>query len=93
MKYKTLTEFAGVALVVSHDRWFLDRICTHLIVFEGDAVAKMYLGNWSDYETMMIEKFGKDLTPQRVKFRKSEINPWFRGDCHNESACVRFFMY
>ena len=64
-----LDEFAGTALVVSHDRWFLDRICTHLIVFEGDSVAKMYLGNWSDYETMMREKFGKDLTPHRVKYR------------------------
>jgi ATP-binding cassette ChvD family protein len=66
---EALTEFAGVALVVSHDRWFLDRICTHLVVFEGDSVAKMYLGNWSDYETMMQEKFGKDLTPHRVKYR------------------------
>ena len=64
-----LTEFAGTALVVSHDRWFLDRICTHLIVFEGDSQAKMYIGNWSDYETMMREKFGKDLTPHRVKYR------------------------
>jgi energy-dependent translational throttle protein EttA len=64
-----LDEFAGTALVVSHDRWFLDRICTHLIVFEGDSLAKMYLGNWSDYETMMLEKYGKDLTPHRVKYR------------------------
>ncbi len=64
-----LEEFAGTALVVSHDRWFLDRICTHLIVFEGDSLAKMYIGNWSDYETMMREKFGKDLTPHRVKYR------------------------
>src|SRR5512144_210770 len=66
---EALEEFAGTALVVSHDRWFLDRICTHLIVFEGDSVAKMYLGNWSDYETMMQEKFGKDITPHRVKYR------------------------
>jgi energy-dependent translational throttle protein EttA len=66
---EALEEFAGVALVVSHDRWFLDRICTHLIVFEGDSVAKMYIGNWSDYEAMMVEKFGKDLTPHRVKYR------------------------
>ena len=64
-----LTEFAGTALVVSHDRWFLDRICTHLIVFEDDSQAKMYIGNWSDYEAMMREKFGKDLTPHRVKYR------------------------
>jgi ATP-binding cassette ChvD family protein len=66
---EALEEFAGTALVVSHDRWFLDRICTHLIVFEGDSTAKMYIGNWSDYEAMMREKFGKDLTPHRVKYR------------------------
>src|SRR5512134_3888745 len=66
---EALEEFAGTALVVSHDRWFLDRICTHLIVFEGDSTAKMYIGNWSDYEAMMMEKFGKDLTPNRVKYR------------------------
>ena len=66
---EALTEFAGTALVVSHDRWFLDRICTHLVVFEGDSIAKMYVGNWSDYETAMMEKFGKDLTPHRVKYR------------------------
>jgi len=66
---EAIEEFAGVALVVSHDRWFLDRICTHIVVFEGDSVAKMYIGNWSDYEAMMQEKFGKDLTPHRVKYR------------------------
>ncbi|MGB8980951.1 MAG: energy-dependent translational throttle protein EttA [Anaerolineales bacterium] len=64
-----LDEFAGTAIVVSHDRWFLDRICTHIIAFEGDSQAKMYIGNWSDYEAMMKEKFGKDLTPHRVKYR------------------------
>ena len=66
---EALEEFAGVAIVVSHDRWFLDRICTHIIAFEGESIAKMYIGNWSDYETMMQEKFGKDLTPHRVKYR------------------------
>ncbi|RIK28980.1 MAG: energy-dependent translational throttle protein EttA, partial [Anaerolineae bacterium] len=66
---EALTEFAGTALVVSHDRWFLDRICTHLIVFEDDSIATMHIGNWSDYESMMQEKFGKDLTPHRVKYR------------------------
>ena len=43
--------------------------CTHQVVFEGDSIAKMYIGNWSDYETMMQDKFGKDLTPHRVKYR------------------------
>jgi ATP-binding cassette ChvD family protein len=66
---EALEEFAGTAIVVSHDRWFLDRICTHIIAFEGESQAKMYLGNWSDYETAMREKFGKDLTPHRVKYR------------------------
>jgi len=66
---EAIEEFAGVVVVVSHDRWFLDRICTHIIAFEGDSVAKMYLGNWSDYEAMMMEKFGKDITPHRVKYR------------------------
>lgn len=67
---EAIEEFAGVVIVVSHDRWFLDRICTHIIAFEGDSVAKMYIGNWSDYEAMMMEKFGKDLTPHRVKYRQ-----------------------
>jgi ATPase subunit of ABC transporter with duplicated ATPase domains len=66
---EALEEFEGKALVVSHDRWFFDRICTHLIVFEDDAQATMHIGNWSDYEAMMIEKYGKDLTPHRVKYR------------------------
>ena len=66
---EALEEFAGTALVVSHDRWFLDRICTHIIAFEGESIAKMYVGNWSDYEAHMLEKFGKDLTPHRVKYR------------------------
>jgi ATPase subunit of ABC transporter with duplicated ATPase domains len=66
---EALEQFAGTAIVVSHDRWFLDRICTHIIAFESDSIAKMYIGNWSDYETMMMEKFGKDLTPHRVKYR------------------------
>ncbi|HUE99159.1 MAG TPA: energy-dependent translational throttle protein EttA [Anaerolineales bacterium] len=66
---EAIEEFAGTAIVVSHDRWFLDRICTHIIAFEGDSQARMYLGNWSDYEAALKEKFGKDLTPHRVKYR------------------------
>jgi sulfate-transporting ATPase len=66
---EALEEFAGTAIVVSHDRWFLDRICTHIVAFEGESQANMYLGNWSDYEAYLKEKFGKDLTPHRVKYR------------------------
>ena len=66
---EALEDFAGCAVVVSHDRWFLDRICTHILAFEGDSQVRMFLGNWSDYEAFMKEKYGKDLTPHRVKYR------------------------
>ncbi len=66
---EALEDFAGCAVVVSHDRWFLDRICTHIIAFEGDSQVRMFLGNWSDYEAFMKDKYGRDLTPHRVKYR------------------------
>ncbi len=66
---EALELFAGCAVVVSHDRWFLDRVCTHMIAFEGESQATLYLGNWSDYEEYLKEKFGKDVTPHRVKYR------------------------
>jgi energy-dependent translational throttle protein EttA len=66
---EALEQFAGCALVVSHDRWFLDRICTHILAFEGESAAHLFVGNWSDYEQHMREQYGKDLTPHRVKYR------------------------
>jgi energy-dependent translational throttle protein EttA len=66
---EALEDFAGCAIVVSHDRWFLDRIATHILAFEGDSTARLFLGNWSDYETHMRETYGKDLQPHRVKYR------------------------
>jgi ATP-binding cassette ChvD family protein len=66
---EALENFAGCAIVVSHDRWFLDRICTHILAFEGESQARLYLGNWSDYEAHMQETYGKDLQPHRVKYR------------------------
>ena len=66
---EALEEFGGSALVVSHDRWFLDRICTHILAFEGDSQARLFLGNWSDYEAYMKEKQGKDISPHRIKYR------------------------
>ncbi|HEX7621845.1 MAG TPA: energy-dependent translational throttle protein EttA [Anaerolineales bacterium] len=66
---EALENFAGCAIVVSHDRWFLDRICTHILAFEGDSQARLFLGNWSDYETHMQETYGKDLQPHRAKYR------------------------
>ena len=66
---EALENFAGCAIVVSHDRWFLDRICTHILAFEGDSQARLFLGNWSDYEAHMQETYGKELQPHRVKYR------------------------
>ncbi len=66
---EALEEFAGCAVVVSHDRWFLDRICTHILAFEGDSQARLFLGNWSDYEADYKERYGKDVQPHRVQYR------------------------
>jgi sulfate-transporting ATPase len=66
---EALEDFAGCAVVVSHDRWFLDRITTHILAFEGESTARLFLGNWSDYETHIREIYGKDLQPHRVKYR------------------------
>jgi ATP-binding cassette ChvD family protein len=63
-----IVNFAGCAVVVSHDRWFLDRICTHILAFEGDSQARLFLGNWSDYEEDYKERYGKDVKPTRVKY-------------------------
>ena len=67
---EALEEFAGCAIVVSHDRWFLDRICTHILAFEGDSQARLFMGNWSDYEQDYHERYGKSVeTPKRVQYR------------------------
>jgi ATP-binding cassette ChvD family protein len=67
---EALENFAGCALVVSHDRWFLDRICTHLLAFEGDSQARWFVGNWSDYEVDRKRRLGMDAEqPHRIKYR------------------------
>jgi ATP-binding cassette ChvD family protein len=67
---EALENFAGCAVVVSHDRWFLDRICTHILAFEGDSQARLFLGNWSDYEADYKERYGKSAeVPKRVQYR------------------------
>jgi ATP-binding cassette ChvD family protein len=67
---EALENFAGCAAVVSHDRWFLDRICTHILAFEGDSQARLFLGNWSDYEADYKVRYGKSAeVPQRIKYR------------------------
>ncbi len=68
---EALLEFAGCAIVISHDRWFLDRICTHILAFEGDSQVEWFIGNYSEYEAARKEKLGEDaLTPKRIRYRK-----------------------
>lgn len=67
---EAIENFAGCAVVVSHDRWFLDRICTHILAFEGDSQARLFLGNWSDYEEDYHKRYGKSVdVPKSVKYR------------------------
>ena len=67
---EALENFAGCAVVVSHDRWFLDRITTHILAFEGDSQVKLFLGNWTDYEKYRKMKLGIAAdTPRRIKYR------------------------
>lgn len=66
---EALLEFGGSAVVISHDRWFLDRICTHTMAFEGDSKIYFYPGNYSEYEEDRKKRLGSDATPKRVKFR------------------------
>ena len=65
-----LENFAGCAVVISHDRWFLDRICTHILAFEGDSQVYFYEGSYSDYEENKKKRLGQDLIPKRIQYRK-----------------------
>ena len=65
-----LLEFAGCAVVISHDRWFLDRIATHMLAFEGDSQVVFFEGNYQDYEKNRHERLGADAdTPHRIKYK------------------------
>ncbi|WP_036137382.1 energy-dependent translational throttle protein EttA [Luteibacter sp. 9135] len=65
-----LLEFPGCAVVISHDRWFLDRIATHIIAFEGDSHVEFFPGNYNEYEADKKRRFGDDAGPKRVKYKK-----------------------
>ena len=69
-----LENFAGCAVVISHDRWFLDRICTHILAFEGDSQVYFFEGSYSDYEENKKKRLGQDLMPKRIKYRKLSRN-------------------
>ncbi len=64
-----LENFGGCAVVISHDRWFLDRICTHILAFEGDSQVYFFEGNYTEYEENRKKRLG-DVAPQRIKYKK-----------------------
>ncbi|WP_373056803.1 energy-dependent translational throttle protein EttA [Zunongwangia sp. H14] len=65
-----LENFAGCAVVISHDRWFLDRVCTHILAFEGDSQVYFFEGGFSDYEENKKKRLGGDVMPKRIKYKK-----------------------
>jgi ATP-binding cassette ChvD family protein len=65
-----LENFAGCAVVISHDRWFLDRVCTHILAFEGDSQVYFFEGGFSDYEENKKKRLGGDIMPKRIKYKK-----------------------
>ncbi|AVI51635.1 energy-dependent translational throttle protein EttA [Pukyongia salina] len=65
-----LDNFAGCAVIISHDRWFLDRICTHILAFEGNSQVYFFEGGFSDYEENKKKRLGGDLLPKRIKYKK-----------------------
>ena len=65
-----LENFAGCAVIISHDRWFLDRVCTHILAFEGDSQVYFFEGSFSDYEENKKKRLGGDLMPKRIKYKK-----------------------
>ena len=69
---EALNEFGGSAIVISHDRWFLDRVCTHTMAFEGDSKIYFYPGSFSEYEEDRKKRMGEDSTPKRIRYRMIE---------------------
>ena len=68
---EALEDFAGCAMVVSHDRWFLDRICTHILAFENNSEVRFFEGNWTEYAEWKKEQFGEEAgVPKRTVYRK-----------------------
>lgn len=65
-----LENFAGCAVVISHDRWFLDRVCTHILAFEGNSQVYYFEGSFSEYEENKKKRLGGDLMPKRIKYKK-----------------------
>ena len=69
-----LLEFAGSVLVISHDRWFLDRIATHILAFEGDSQAVFFAGNYQEYENDKKQRLGEEAArPKRIRFKPLQV--------------------
>jgi len=66
---EALENFAGCAVVISHDRWFLDRIATHILAFEGNSEVYFFEGSFSEYEEAKLKRLG-DNTPKRIRYKK-----------------------
>jgi ATPase subunit of ABC transporter with duplicated ATPase domains len=68
---EALEDFAGCAVIISHDRWFLDRIATHILAFEGESHVEWFEGNFQDYEKDKMRRLGEDsIMPKRIKYKK-----------------------
>ncbi len=65
-----IENFAGCAVIISHDRWFLDRICTHILAFEGNSSTYFFEGSFSEYEENLKKRMGGDIVPKRIKYKK-----------------------
>ena len=67
---EALLEFGGCAVVISHDRWFLDRVCTHIMAFEGDSQVSFFTGNFTEYEEDRKKRLGEEASqPHRIRFK------------------------
>ena len=67
---EALLAFPGCAVVISHDRWFLDRVCTHMLAYEGDSQVTFFDGNYTEYAEDFKKRFGKDHQPERIKYKR-----------------------
>ncbi|MGH1462280.1 MAG: energy-dependent translational throttle protein EttA [Neptuniibacter sp.] len=67
---EAILAFPGCAVVISHDRWFLDRICTHMLAYEGDSKVEFFEGNYSEYQEDYKRRYGKEHQPERIKYKR-----------------------
>ncbi|MDB4542599.1 energy-dependent translational throttle protein EttA, partial [Pseudomonadales bacterium] len=67
---EALLTFPGSALIISHDRWFLDRVCTHILAYEGNSETIFFEGNYTEYHEDFVARKGADAQPTRVRYKK-----------------------